>query len=375
MPEEFVIVHTEWGRRWSGGTKQVALLLEGLAQRGVKSYLVCQEGSMIAERMQGKVPLKTFNLRGEHDLRTWLDFARWLKVFWERQSSLNHTLLVHVHSRRGAFPTLLVTRLLKLPTVLHWRVAAPLNMPVKRLANAVIVISEAARNYAVRAGMAQEKVFLVRSAIHVEDFRRPGEEVPRDLRRQLGILEEAFVIAETARMAPGKGHDVILKAIVELPPSERPIVLMAGNGHEGEKLQRLAENLGLNQFVRFTGFIDDVRTVLWASNVFVHVPNFFPEGVSVAILEAMAAGLPVIASKVGGIPEVVKNGETGLIVPPNDPKALAEAINELRKDKALCEKIGKQAQEWVRKHHDARQLPDRVIQVYSQVTAKKIVGS
>ncbi|MCS7187474.1 MAG: hypothetical protein RMK89_11050, partial [Armatimonadota bacterium] len=91
MPEEFVIVHTEWGRRWSGGTKQVALLLEGLAQRGVKSYLVCQEGSMIAERMQGKVPLKTFNLRGEHDLRTWLDFARWLKVFWERQSSLNHT--------------------------------------------------------------------------------------------------------------------------------------------------------------------------------------------------------------------------------------------------------------------------------------------
>ncbi|MCS7187805.1 MAG: glycosyltransferase family 4 protein, partial [Armatimonadota bacterium] len=274
-----------------------------------------------------------------------------------------------------AFPTLLVTRLLKLPTVLHWRVAAPLNMPVKRLANAVIVISEAARNYAVRAGMAQEKVFLIRSAIHVEDFRRPGEEVPRDLRRQLGIPEEAFVIAETARMAPGKGHDVILKAIVELPPSERPIVLMAGNGHEGEKLQRLAENLGLNQFVRFTGFVDDVRTVLWASNVFVHVPNFFPEGVSVAILEAMAAGLPVIASKVGGIPEVVRNGETGLIVPPNDPKALAEAINELRKDKALCEKIGKQAQEWVREHHDARQLPDRVIQVYNQVTAKKIVGS
>ncbi len=63
MPEEFIVIHTEWGRHWSGGTQQVALLLEGLAQRGINNYLVCQEGSMIAERMHGKVPLKTFNLR------------------------------------------------------------------------------------------------------------------------------------------------------------------------------------------------------------------------------------------------------------------------------------------------------------------------
>jgi hypothetical protein len=98
MSEEFVLVHTEWGRHWSGGTQQVALLLEGLAQRGVKGCLVCQEGSMLAERMQGKVALKTFNLRGEHDLFTWRKFAQWLRVFKERQESLGHKLLVHVHS-------------------------------------------------------------------------------------------------------------------------------------------------------------------------------------------------------------------------------------------------------------------------------------
>jgi len=98
MPEEFIVIHTEWGRHWSGGTQQVALLLEGLAQRGINNYLVCQEGSMIAERILGKVPLKTFNLRGEHDLKTWWEFARWLKVFGERQSSLNCAILVHVQS-------------------------------------------------------------------------------------------------------------------------------------------------------------------------------------------------------------------------------------------------------------------------------------
>jgi len=367
MPEEFIVIHVEWGRHWSGGTQQVTLLLEGLAQRGISNYLVCQEGSMIAERVRGRVPLKTFNLRGEHDLRTWWDFARWLKVFRERQSSLNHALVVHVHSRRGAFPTLFIARRLKLPTVLHWRVAAPLNMPVKRLADAVIAISEAARNYALKAGMPSERVYLVRSAILVGNFLRPNEEVALDFRRQWDIPENAFVVTETARMASGKGHDVILKAVAELPRSERPMVLMVGNGPEWKNLQRLAQDLGVGESVCFTGFLDDVRLALWASDVFAHVPNFFPEGVSVAVLEAMAAGLPVIASKVGGIPEVVRDGETGLLVPPNDHKALAEAILTLKRDGELRKKLAERAQVWAKENHDAESMPAQIEAIYRQV--------
>lgn len=371
MSRDFVVIHVEWGRHWSGGTQQVSLLLEGLRQRGVNGYLVCQKGSMMAERMQSKLPTKTFNLRGEHDLFAWRSFAEWLRVFRDRQISLNHNLLVHVHSRKGAFPTLLIARLLKLPTILHWRVAAPLNMPVKRLADAVIAISEAARNFAIKAGMMPEQVFLVRSAIRVREFECPDREIPKDFRRQWGIPETAFVVAETARMAAGKGHDVILKAVANLPATERPVVLMVGNGPEWKNLHQLAQNLGISETVCFTGFLDDVRVSLWASDIFVHVPNFFPEGVSVAILEAMAAGLPVVASKVGGIPEVVRDGETGLLVPPNDPKALAEALTNLRQDKTLCKQLGRQAQSWAREHHDAHQLPDQVLRVYNQVIAEK----
>ena len=363
------MVHTEWGRHWSGGTQQVALLLEGLAQRGIRGCLVCQEGSMLAERMQGKVALKTFNLRGEHDLFTWRKFAQWLKVFKERQESLGHKLLVHVHSRKGALPTLLIARCMKLPTILHWRVAAPIRLPIRLLADAVIAISEAARVHACKAGMPTERIFLIQSAIHTEKFAPPNKDTRLECRKWWGVEGSEFVVTSTGRMAPGKGHEVLLKAISQLSSDDRPIAILAGNGPEWEKLQQLACELRIRDFVHFVGFQNDIRPVLWAADVFVHVPTYFPEGVSVAVLEAMAAGLPVIATPVGGIPEVVRDGETGLLVPPNDHKALAEAILKLRQDEGLRTELGKQAQKWAQENHDVRQLPERVIQVYNQVTA------
>ncbi len=370
MPEEFIVIHAEWGRHWSGGTQQVALLLEGLAQRGVNGYLVCQEGSMLAERMQGKVPLKTFNLRGEHDLRAWWDFARWLKVFCERQSSLNHILLVHVHSRRGALPTLFIARRLNLPTVLHWRVAAPIRFPLK-FVDAVIAVSDAAAQQVLKSGFAPEKVTVVRSSIDTKFFE-PTDGAKELMRSYLGIGGDKFVIAAVGRLVKGKGYDVLLRALSQFPPSDRPILLLAGEGNERQFLENLSAELGVSEEARFLGFQADVRPVLWSADVFVHAPTNFPEGTPNAILEAMAAGLPVIASKVGGIPEVVRDGETGLIVPPNDPKALADAINKLRQDKTLSEKLGKQAQAWAQEHHDTRQLPERVLQVYNQVMVKRL---
>jgi len=158
----------------------------------------------------------------------------------------------------------------------------------------------------------------------------------------------------------------------QLSPDDRPVAILAGNGPEWKKLQQLACELRIGDFVHFVGFQNDIRPVLWTADVFVHVPTYFPEGVSVAVLEAMAAGLPVIATPVGGIPEVVRDGETGLLVPPNDHKALAEAILKLRQDEGLRTKLGKQAQKWAQENHDVRRLPERVVQVYNRVTTTSL---
>jgi len=109
------IVHAEWGRRWSGGTNQALLLARTLKARGVQGVLVCPVGSAMEERAQGQgVPTVSFPLRGEGDLKAWWQFARWLKG-----TASSGTTLVHAHSRRGALPTLLIARWLRLPTVLH----------------------------------------------------------------------------------------------------------------------------------------------------------------------------------------------------------------------------------------------------------------
>lgn len=364
---KLIVIHVEWGRHWSGGTQQVALLLDGLIQHSVESCLVCQEGSMLAERMQGKVTLKTFNLRGEHDLFTWRKFAQWLKVFKERQESLGHKLLVHVHSRKGALPTLLIAKMLKLKTVLHWRVAAPVRFPLK-FVDAVLTDADAAAQQVVRRGFPPERVTVLRCSIDTKIFE-PFDGARTQMRNHLGLKEDGFIIAGMGRLVKGKGYEVLLKSLAELAPSDRPTLLLAGDGGERQKLEDLATGLGIAQQVKFLGFQSDVRPILWASDIFVHVPTTFPEGMPNAILEAMAAGLPVIATPVGGIPEVVRDGENGLLVPTNDHKALAEAILKLRQDEALRVELGKQAQKWVQEHHDVRQLPERVIQVYSRVMA------
>jgi len=322
---------------------------------------------MLAERMQGKVALKTFNLRGEHDLFTWRKFAQWLKIFKERQESLGHKLIVHVHSRKGALPTLLIAKKLKLKTVLHWRVAAPVRFPLK-FADAVLAVSEAAAQQILKSGFPAERVAVVRSSIDTKFFE-PFDGARMQMRSHLGLKEDDFVVAGMGRLVKGKGYEVLLKGIAELAPPERATLLLAGDGNERQKLEDLAAGLGIAQQVKFLGFQSDVRPILWAADIFVHVPTTFPEGTPNAILEAMAVGLPVIATPVGGIPEVVRDGETGLLVPPNDHKALAEAILKLRQDEALRTKLGKRAQKWVQEHHDIRLLPERVIQVYNRVTA------
>jgi len=321
---------------------------------------------MIAERVRGRVPLKTFNLRGEHDLRTWGDFARWLKIFRERQSSLNHALVVHVHSRRGAFPTLFIARRLKLPAVLHWRVAAPMRFPLAKFADAVVAVSDAAAEQVLKSGFPPEKVVVVRSSINTKFFE-PTDGAREQMREHLGLKSDEFVIAAVGRLVKGKGYDVLLRAIHHLPSSDRPTLLLAGDGNERQSLENLSTELGISEQARFLGFQNDIRPVLWSADVFVHVPTGFPEGTPNAILEAMAAGLPVIASKVGGIPEVVRDGETGLLVPPNDHKALAEAILTLKRDGELRKKLAERAQVWAKENHDAESMPAQIEAIYRQV--------
>jgi glycosyltransferase involved in cell wall biosynthesis len=178
---------------------------------------------------------------------------------------------------------------------------------------------------------------------------RVPEPAPRAAARaDLGLPAEAFCVALLGRVSDWKGQDVLARALALPPLAERGAIgLVAGDAFPGEErheraLRALRDELGLGERLRLLGFRDDVDTVLGAADALC-VPSTRPDPLPNAALEAAAAGVPVVAAAHGGLPEIVREGETGRLVAPGDPAALAAALAELAADPAEAARLGEAA--------------------------------
>jgi glycosyltransferase involved in cell wall biosynthesis len=213
----------------------------------------------------------------------------------------------------------------------HWT-----DLLYNRSVASVVAISEEVRRRLLDAGVRSERVTVVRSGVE-PPAGLPGAAGRAAARARFGIAGE-LAIGIVAVLERRKGHDVLLRALATLDGVPPWRCLVCGGGSQHESLQRLAADLGIAPRVRFLGEQRQVADVLAALDVFV-MPSRH-EGLGVAVLEAMAMSLPVVASAVGGIPEAVKPGETGLLVPPDDPTALAAALRELACDVERAQRMG-----------------------------------
>src|SRR5579883_1002011 len=215
-----------------------------------------------------------------------------------------------------------------------------------RLTDRVIAVSEAAAKV-MRQGsrFAGEKVVVILNGISCDKAQRSRAEV----RKELGDTHEAVGII-VARIDHQKGHNPLLQALALLRDRKTPLTLLvAGDGANRAEMEQLAASLGLGpKDVRFLGFRKDIPDLLEASDIFL-LPSL-NEGLPLSVLEAMSHGLPVVATPVGGIPELVKNEESGYLVPMNDPEALATAIARLVSDPGLRRKLGDSGLNHVEKH-------------------------
>lgn len=160
---------------------------------------------------------------------------------------------------------------------------------------------------------------------------------------------------------------MLLKAWRRLSMGDtKPLPLfVVGDGPERAPLALLAEQLGLKEHINFTGFVKEVAQYFHLAHFFV-LPSR-SEGLPNALLEAMACGLPAVATHVGGIPKVVIDGETGLLVPPDDEEALADAIKRLLDSPSLCRKMGKAARRHIEAHYSIESVTDQHIALYQKV--------
>lgn len=221
------------------------------------------------------------------------------------------------------------------------------------------VSRDIARELVEELGWPEEKVEVVYNAV---DPRRLDVEAPPGLREQLGGGDDRPLVLTPARLDAQKGHRFLFEAIAEVPDA---IFVLAGEGPERESLEALAAQLGISERVRFLGRREDVPQLLAACDVFA-LPSLY-EGSSLAVLEAMAVGVPVVSSAIGGTDELIEDGESGLLVPPGDAAALAAALRRVLGDGELRRRLAARARERVERDLTRERMAVRVTGVYREL--------
>lgn len=259
--------------------------------------------------------------------------------------------VVCANSQKALFVSALATRLMRRPLVwiLHDIITDPAFSKHTRraavlfanlFASRVVANSEATARAFVEAGGKSERVRIVYCGFDAKAHPQGSPAAAAELRQRFG-LGDAPVIGLFGRLTPWKGQHVLLAALRDLPDVQ---VLLVGSAMFGQEayeaeLRQLAEKEGLTQRVRFAGFQDDVAGLMAGVDVVVH-SSTHAEPFGRVVVEGMLSGRPVVATSGGGVNEIVQDGSTGLLVPPNEPKALATAISRLLTDKAFAASLG-----------------------------------
>lgn len=234
----------------------------------------------------------------------------------------------------------------------------------------IVTLTERGIDEHVRLGIApKEKFVAIPSGIALSVFRSVRVD-PVAKRRELGIPAEGPIIGTVGRLVPIKGHECLLKAVpLVLAECPRATFVVLGDGPLLGRLRQVAAERGISDHVRFLGVRTDVPECLATFDLFA-----FPsinEGMGRALVEAMAMGVPVVATNVGGIPDVVVDGETGLLVPPGDDRALADALLELLRDPARRQEYGQGARRRVDERFDVSTMVRAIDRLYDVVWYEK----
>ncbi len=233
------------------------------------------------------------------------------------------------------------------------------RMPPQRLR--YIVISHTALLYAREIRhLPPDQIALVPNGIDIARLEERRFSVST-ARTYLGLPDRHPLIGLAGRLAPEKGVDLLLEALVHLPHVHAAI---AGHGPLFEDLHRLASKLGITQRTHFLGYLDDIRPLLWGCDLYVQPSR--REAFGLAAAEAAATGLPVVATNIGGLRDIVLDGVTGRLVQPNNIVELARTLKALLEDTAYARSLGCAGRDHVRQHFAIDTVLDRLDSIYRE---------
>jgi glycosyltransferase involved in cell wall biosynthesis len=354
-------IHIDTAKTWRGGQRQVLLTVLGLRERGHRTVLVANpEGELAARASEGH-DLIRLAPRAEVDLHAGWKLSRIVK---ELRPDIVHAHDPHAVALASLALSFLTSgkspRLVASRRVAYHLKGHAFSRWKYHQVDCFVAASNAINQILVGDGIDANRVVTVYEGI---ELHRVQAEPAANIHAELWLPTHAPIVGAVAALTQEKGHKYLIEAaalVVREVPDARFVVL--GEGELRPSLERQVKDLHLDKHVLLPGFRADVLSFIKSFDVFVMSSLF--EGLGTSLLDAMALSKATVASDTGGIPEVVSHGETGLLVPPRDSKALAAAIANLLKDEDKRQRMGRAGLERVKRLFTAEQMVEQTLGVY-----------
>lgn len=350
--------------------------MEDLRRHGHRNVVVCQV-TRFREPLE-RVADQVLNVDIPRNLRPWQD----LKALFRLTRLLRQLKpdLVHTHSSKAGILGRLAARLAGVPAVVHTIHDLPQNFARRPMVKAVyrwletlaakwtdhlFTVSEINLQQILAERIApRSKVSIAYQGLELERFQ--GLPPASQQRQAWGLPEGAEVVGMVARLEPAKDHPTLLRAFAQVARTRpRAYLVIVGQGHLEDQLRELAVQLGLEQRVLFTGWVENQLHAIQALDLLVLSTHY--EGLGVVLLEALALAVPVISTRIGGTQEVIREGQTGLFVPPLDCQALAAAIESMLSHPGLARQMAEAGRADVTSRYLVERSNQEIYRVYQEL--------
>ncbi|MGD8188702.1 glycosyltransferase [Brevibacillus ginsengisoli] len=381
MKTKMRILHVIGGGEFGGAEQHILHLLKSFPQDEVEATVVCFYDSLFAEKLrEANIPVIPLTKFGRFDIRVMRSLRQIIKD-WKPDVVHSHGIKANFLARLAAYglpPFVLTTVHSSLrydyENPLVYRIVSLMERSTRALNQHYIVVSKAIGEILQQDGVASNQISLIYNGINLAPFQQSDnrEQDRARLLREWGVPEQAFIFGSVARLVPVKGFHYLLEGFalfLQQQTSHDYHLILVGDGTERSSLEKLAVQLQIDQHVHFAGFRQDVPNCLHTFDVFVHSSIY--EGLGYTLIEAMAADVPVIASSVGGVTEFVFPEETGLLIPPENPQSIANAMQRLAESSSLREELVSRADQLVQSTFTIEQMAAQTLELY-RLNIKKV---
>ncbi len=359
------ILHIETGQHLYGGALQVLHLIKGLKKQGVQNTLVCVKDSEISRAAVWFSEIYDIPMLGELDP---VFVVRLLKIIRNTRPDV-----VHIHSRRGAdIWGGIAAALAKTCAVITRRVDNPEHPWIVkakyRFYDRVITISEGIKRVLLSEGVPLKKITCIPSAVDTKPFE--GDCQKSWFYKEFEVNPRDKIIGVIAQLIKRKGHRYLINAAPEiLKKSPYTTFMFFGKGPLTNQLRQLCDENNITNKVYFVGFRTDLERILPCLHLIVHPATM--EGLGVSLLQAAASRLPIIATRAGGIPEIVHDRVNGYLVDPGNIKGITRAVINLLEDEALSKKFGQEGHTIVSSHFSIKAMVEGNLCVYKNILSER----